>query len=159
MTLAKLTSFTALKTTAAFLGSSAATDAQIEEVKQLFPEYIFPADYIAFMQIHNGFWKTTDCTGMIKIENIPYAYHKFQELFSSSTEPLRTSKGVAVDAKKLIPFYESFGMPFYQCFWAEWYPEEEMGNVYYSGNTSTISEVPEGEPGPDSLRFQPFSIG
>jgi hypothetical protein len=32
-------------------------------------------------------------------------------------------------------------MPFYQCFWAEWYPEQEMGNVYYSGESKTISDV------------------
>lgn len=139
-----------------FRGSSAASDAQIEELKAQFSDCIFPADYLAFTQIHSGFCKTTDCTGMIKIQHLHSSYQRFQELFTHLDEPLRTSNGIAVDAKKLIPFYESFGMPFYQCFWMEWYPDQEMGNVYYSGNSSTISDIGLKESGAETLAFPTF---
>lgn len=139
-----------------FRGSSAASPSQIEEAKGQFADCRLPTDYLAFMQIHNGFWKTTDCTGMIKLENLASSYRAFQELCSPLNEPLRTASGVAVDPKKLIPFYESFGMPFYQCFWADWYPEEEMGNVYYSGNSSTISDTVQNAMGSESLSFPTF---
>lgn len=139
-----------------FRGAPAATEAQIEGIKTAFPEYPLPADYIAFLQIHGGFCKTTDCTGLIKIEHLLEQYTKFQELLAGHSDPLTTTAGVAVDPKRLIPFYESFGMPYYQCFWADWYPEQEMGNVYFSGAAWTISDVSTTETGADSMAFPNF---
>lgn len=71
---------------------------------------------------------------------IKTSYETFQSFLEEQGAP-PTSDGKPVDPKTLIPFYESFGMPFFQCFWAEWYPEQEMGNVYYSGETHSISSV------------------
>lgn len=123
-----------------FKGALGASEQEILDLKKAFPNIIFPADYLAFLQIHNGFAKTTDCTGVTPSVQLPTSYQSFQGLLEE-IGPLATSKGEVIDPKTLIPFYESFGMPFFQCFWSEWYPAQEMGNVYYSGMTHTISET------------------
>lgn len=123
-----------------FRGYSPISEQKLEHLRKFFEEYILPSDYIAFLQIHDGFCKATDCTGVTRSVNMPESYKKFQTMLQKQ-EPIVTSKGTIVNPKTLIPFYESFGMPFYQCFWGEWYPEQEMGNVYYSGEAKTISDV------------------
>jgi hypothetical protein len=135
-----------------FRGSVPATEALIEDAKAALPEFLLPADYTAFLQIHNGFCKTTDCTGLIKAEFLASRYKAFQEAFGQRNDLFVTIGGVSIDPKKLLPFYESFGLPFYQCFWADWYPEQEMGNVYFSGNNATISDLSEAE----SMAFPSF---
>lgn len=138
-----------------YSGSPPISEEGVAQLQREFSEYIFPDDYLAFLKIHDGFSKTTDCTGIIKSSNMYKTYEKFQEMLAQ--ESLTTSQGAAVNPKTLIPFYESFGMPFFQCFWAEWYPENEMGNVYYSGTTKTISDVKTGDPSSESMAFPVFS--
>lgn len=125
-------------------------------VQKYFSNYILPADYLAFLQLHDGFWKTTDCTGIVRSTLLPEKYEKFQELLAEEPS-LSTSKGDPVDPKSLIPFYESFGMPFYQCFWGEWYPEQEMGNVYYSSVSKCISNVIGDDSSSEALAFPTFN--
>lgn len=139
-----------------FRGALPASEQEIAELQRSFSSFILPADYLAFLQIHNGFCKTTDCTGLIIASQMENAYQNFQQL-TEEAGILTTSKGNLVDPHKLIPFYESFGMPFYQCFWADWYPEEEMGNVYYSGMTKAISEVGGNDPSSESMAFPTFT--
>lgn len=125
-----------------FRGAIGAKEEEILRLQKSFPDYILPVDYLAFLRIHDGFCKATDCTGITKSELMKEKYLQFQETLAlEESITITTTKGDQVDPKTLIPFYESFGMPFYQCFWAEWYPENEMGNVYYSGITKTISAV------------------
>jgi SMI1 / KNR4 family (SUKH-1) len=138
-----------------FRGTLPASDHEIEELQRLFPEYPLPADYKAFLQIHNGFCKTTDCTGISSSTQVEEIYNNFQAMFETEG-PLNTNRGSLVNPKTLIPFYESFGMPFFQCFWAEWYPENEMGNVYYSGLTRTIFDVESSDPSSESMAFPTF---
>lgn len=141
-----------------FRGALPADDHALQELQQAFPEVIFPIDYIAYLQIHNGFCKTTDCTGLISSIKMPECYRTFQEHVQAEGM-LTTTKGKLVDPKNVIPFYESFGMPFFQCFWAEWYPEQEMGNVYYSGMSRTISEPVDerGNRGSETMAFPTFT--
>ena len=139
-----------------YRGGNPASEEDILKVQKSFSSYILPVDYLAFLQIHDGFWKTTDCTGLIKSSHLYENYQQFQEMLAEG-QPVSTTKGDQVDAKSLIPFYESFGMPYYQCFWAEWYPENEMGNVYYSGNTKTISDVQSNDPMNDTMAFPSFT--
>ncbi len=106
------------------------------------------------MEIHNGFSKTTD-TGIISTRMMPLVYERFLSLIDKDNPPL-TTKGKSVNPRSLIPFYESFGMPFYQCFWKDWYPENEMGNVYYSGSAHTISDPENGDLSGDSMAFPTF---
>ncbi len=123
-----------------YRGGLPAGESEIVQLQNFFDKYILPVDYLAFLQIHSGFWKTTDCTGIAPASLLPKKYDLFQELLAKD-DLLVTSKGEPVNPKALIPFYESFGMPYFQCFWGEWYPEQEMGNVYYSSQIKAISSV------------------
>lgn len=139
-----------------YRGAVPAAEEDTNRLKSLFKDQIFPEDYLAFLQIHNGFCKTTDCTGILKSTHVGPFYEQFQEALAK--EPgILTTKGVPVNPKSLIPFYESFGMPYYQCFWVEWYPEQEMGNVYYSGSSKTISDIKNEDPESETLAFPTFS--
>lgn len=139
-----------------FRGASPASEEEILNLEKFFPDFILPSDYLAFLQIHNGFCKTTDCTGIASSVQLKTLYRNFQELMQKEG-PIMTSKGIVIDPKTLIPFYESFGMPFFQCFWAEWYPEQEMGNIYYSDLTKSISDI-EGNYAPsESMAFPTFT--
>jgi hypothetical protein len=138
-----------------FHGEVGCTTVQLEELQQQFPDDLLPEDYLAFLQIHNGFCKSTD-TGIIPAQAMAATSKKFQE-FLSQCDPLLTPSGKTVDPQSLIPFYESFGLNCYHCFWADWYPEQEMGNVYYSGQTHSLSDCSSPESSPENLAFCTFS--
>lgn len=121
-----------------FHGELPADDAAINALQALFPDTLFPGDYMAFLRIHNGFAKLTD-TGILPSTRIQESCAAFQKMHEAESEPVLTADGALVNPEALIPFYESFGMPFFQCFWKEWYPDQEMGNVYYSALTRTVS--------------------
>lgn len=137
-----------------FHGYSSGTELEISALQKLFPDYMLPSDYLAFLQIHNGFAKLTD-TGIMKSSEMEEAYQSFQKMLIEE-DPLMTAQGVAVNPKSLIPFYKSFGMPFFQCFWGEWYPDHEMGNVYYSGITKTISDCSKKDFRIETMAFETF---
>jgi hypothetical protein len=59
--------------------------------------------------------------------------------------------------KSLIPFYESFGQPFFQCFWGDWYPDQEMGNVYYSNATKKILVSNKKDDCLETMAFETFT--
>lgn len=142
-----------------FRGAPPATEKEILSMITAFPGIIFPEDYLAFLQINNGFCKTTDCTGITSSTLMRKSYDRFLETLSKENA-ITTNKGTPVDPTQLIPFYESFGMPFFQCFWADWYPGQEMGNVYYSGLTKSIIEAgPAGtkDTSIDSMSFPTFN--
>lgn len=139
-----------------YRGGLPATEEEIQNVTKAFAELLLPRDYLSFLQIHNGLWKTTDCTGLIGTASLWSEYIKFQKMLAQNSDVL-TSKGKAVNPQKLIPFYESFGMPYFQCFWAEWYPEEEMGNVYYTADSNTISDVESSDSSLETMAFPTFS--
>lgn len=136
-----------------FRGFLSAGENDLLNLQKNFSDFILPNDYLAFLSIHNGFCKATDCTGITRTTLMKETYERFQELLQQE-EAITTNKGTPVNPKTLIPFYESFGMPFLQCFWAEWYPQDEMGNVYYSSTTKTISDVD--SPSSDSMAFPTF---
>jgi len=139
-----------------FRGSLPVTEINLRAMQAQFPDHLFPQDYVAFLQIHDGFCKATDCTGIIPSIGILEGSKTLQMLIQKF-DPLVNSQGITIDPSTLIPFYESFGMPFYQCFWADWYPEEEMGNVYYSGESNTISDVFEMIPSSESMAFPTYT--
>lgn len=116
--------------------------------------YLPPSDFMAFLAIHDGFSKYTD-TGVIPSKQISAYYGQFQQ-FLSAQEPLSSVKGEEVNPRSLIPFYESFGLHCYQCFWGDWYPEQEMGNVYYSGIDKCLSKVGSEDTWQDNMAFPNF---
>lgn len=137
-----------------FRGNPPAKPEEIASLASHFREYMLPKDFLAFLNIHDGFFKYLD-TGILKSSQIPLVYEMLQKLFSNGGE-LTTKDGEAVSPKGLIPFYESFGMPSYQCFWGEWYPEDEMGNVYLSGVNRTVSSCKRGRSFSENLAFPTF---
>lgn len=139
-----------------FRGSIGASEEQLDTLQKEIPDFFLPKDYLSFLQIHNGFSKTTDCTGIIPCEGVKETYLNFQEMINA-LQPVETTRGELVEPKSLIPFYESFGMPFFQCFYGEWYPGEEMGNVYYSGMTNTISDIKDNLTGTENMAFATFA--
>lgn len=122
-----------------YRGAANASEKEILDLQKLFPGIILPEDYLAFLQVHNGYCKATDCTGIAGTFQMEELYRDFQELLAKQGQ-VTTKSGQPVDPKALIPFYKSFGMPYYQCFWNEWHPEQEMGNVYYSIADNSISD-------------------
>lgn len=139
-----------------FRGAPPASEKKLGDLQKVFSNCIFPQDYLSFLQIHDGYCKATDCTGIISAEQVPSTYEALQQIMLQH-EPIITSRDSIVDPKTLIPFYESFGMPFYQCFWSEWYPEGEMGNIYYSGVAHTISDVFTGMSASEAMAFHTFT--
>lgn len=116
--------------------------------------YTLPPDYLSFLEIHDGFSKYTD-TGVILSGKVQSFYRQFQE-FLKEQGPLIDSKGEEVNPFSLIPFYESFGLHCYQCFWGDWYPEQEMGNVYYSGIEGSLSDISDQEALVENMAFPTF---
>jgi hypothetical protein len=121
-----------------FHGNIPIQEPSLLNLHQGFGEDLLPNDYLAFLQIHDGFSKYTD-TGLLTSDSIRNVYGEFQQLVSQ-LNIVETSSGNLVNTKKIIPFYESFGMHCYQCFYGEWYPEQEMGNLYFSGIDHTFSD-------------------
>jgi hypothetical protein len=115
---------------------------------------LLPLDYLAFLQIHDGFCKYTD-TGLILSTELLESYNTLQRILLEK-DPLFSEKGVEVNPRSLIPFYESFGLQAYQCFWGDWYAEQEMGNVYYSSAEQTLSKVGKKDDWVENLVFPTF---
>jgi hypothetical protein len=136
-----------------FQGHPPAKESLIQTVQTQFAQFPLPQDYLAFQKIHNGFSKYTD-TGVIQLKEMARTYRKLQELLHDE-ELLRPDREV-LDPKKLIPFYESYGLHSYQCFYADWYPEEEMGNVFFSAFDYSISNFLIEEPNERQLAFFSF---
>lgn len=143
-----------LKKNAGFYhGFPPASNDTIASVKEKFTDRILPPDYIAFLEIHDGFSKFSD-TGLARAENIPDLYNTLQEHLKAKG-PLYFASGEQLNPHGLIPFYESFGLHCYQCFCSDWFPESEMGNVYYSGIDHIISDPADGI-GPSNQAFNSF---
>ena len=137
-----------------FAGLPPASEPELVGMMRDFEEYLFPTDYMAFLQIHDGFCKSTD-TGMIKAVDMRRQFEEFQQ-FLNKQDPLLTAQGLPVDPRMLLPFYESFGLHCYQCFFADWYPEQEMGNVYYSGIEHALSDFQNRGAWGENLAFPTF---
>lgn len=119
-----------------------------------FPESILPVDYLAFLEIHNGFAKLVD-TGVIPSSKMKDIYDHFQIMVEEKGS-LMTTENVFVNPKSLIPFYQSFDLPFFQCFWDEWHPDQEMGNVYYSSLSHFIRKSNHEEEKIETMSFETF---
>ncbi len=147
--------YSCLGGTGFYRGVSGASEEEITKLQQAFPNYTFPQEYLKFLQIHNGFSKATDSTGLLPCQSLKETYLNFQERLSLQ-ETVMTQSGKPVEPKALIPFYESFGMPYYQCFYGEWYPEQEMGNVYYSVESGAVSDMKGTDKSSERMAFPTF---
>ncbi|MBS4163716.1 Uncharacterized protein PRO82_001020 [Candidatus Protochlamydia amoebophila] len=83
-----------------FHGSVPASEQEINALQKVFSGYILPSDFLAFLQIHNGFAKLTD-TGIIKSIEMANAYEVLQKLLEKES-PMTTTKGVVVYLRSII---------------------------------------------------------
>lgn len=138
-----------------FQGKLPMTEKEKIELYNHFQGVIFPQDYIAFMEIHNGFAKIND-VGILEAKEVYPTYKQLKERLLER-DPIVTESGMVFEPSKLIPFYHSFGTQCFQCFFDEWYPENEMGNVYYSEMSKTISDITGIKSSIDEMAFATFS--
>ncbi len=137
-----------------FRGMPPATAQDFAEL-QTEVNFVFPRDWMAFMNIHNGFGKLLEL-GVLALEDIGIAKRRVMEMILKAQRPIK-ARGVPVDAEALLPFFEAFGLNSFQCFFADWYPEGEMGNVYFSGIDYTISDTSYGQVWGENGAFSSFS--
>jgi hypothetical protein len=121
-----------------FHGRPSAKSADLSALERLFSFCKLPPDYLAFLKIHDGFSKAND-SGLFQANQLRPRYEEFVTLLKSR-HALTLKGGEEIDPTHLIPFYESFGLGSYQCFYTDWYPQEEMGNLYYSGIEHSLSD-------------------
>ena len=101
-----------------------------------------PDDYLSFLSIHDGFQKEGD-VGMILKRDLYAKHEEMKEVEGISC------RGNPVQGSALYPFYPG------QCFFEEWRPLQEMGNVLYSEREKTISDYRDPCPR-DHLAFPTF---
>jgi hypothetical protein len=133
-----------------FRGLPPCAETTIDELRASFVS--LPHDYLSFLRIHNGFGKLSEL-GVLQASQVMKCKEQLTEQFIYSERLLR-SGSMAVDPGLLIPFYESVGS--YQCFLSDWYPENEMGNVYLSEIDYTISEYRDRKEWADQRAFPAF---
>lgn len=113
-----------------------------------------PRDYLSFLRLHNGFGKLSEL-GLLSMEEVVLARHRVRALLLNGEKEIRWENHL-VDPESLIPFYEEFGLDSFQCFFSDWYPNNEMGNVYLSGINYTISDVTDRKLWAEQLAFASF---
>lgn len=134
-------------------GSPPCTEDEIEQIALEFDE-VLPEDYLAFLKIHNGFSKHTD-TGILKTKHLRDARRQLKDELEHYIQEIEVEVRV-IDPADLIPFYESFGKPSYQCFFAAWTPNDEAGNVFYSLAEKSISDIRDKNKWQENLAFPTF---
>lgn len=134
-----------------FRGKPAAAEEDLFRLQEEIP-FPIPRDYLSFAKIHNGFGKLSEM-GLLKVEKVPDARRK---LIRDFIEKDLTSGDLPVDLGSLVPFYESSGLLSYQCFYADWYPGSEMGNVNVSMIDHTISDTSDPKIGMEEKAFPSF---
>ncbi len=136
-----------------FRGKPPANDLEIHELKENL-DLNLPRDYLSFMKIHNGFGKLSEM-GLLEIQDIPDVRRRLVNLLLTSDKRVK-SGDQDVDPGSLIPFFEALGLSSFQCFYSDWYPGSEMGNVYFSGIDYTISDVSYKKAWAENLAFPTF---
>lgn len=134
-------------------GSPPCSEEEIKSLKIEFEE-VLPEDFLAFLKIHDGFSKHSD-TGIIKRKHLNTVRKQLLDEIKQLQREF-TLQGKSVDPVDLIPFYESFGRPSYQCFFALWTPSEQAGNIYCSPAENTLSNIQDRNGWQENLAFPTF---
>jgi len=115
---------------------------------------ILPHDYRSFLKIHNGFAKNQDF-GLIKAENLKLFSERMQTSLTDERRAILCGNK-KVEPKNLIFFYQDFDFESFQCFFTDWVPLGEVGNVYFSMRDRTISNCKGCEELEEKLAFYTF---
>lgn len=136
-----------------FRGSPPCNEEELDDLKAAIG-VLLPRDYLSFLEIHNGFGKLSEL-GLLTARQVVKVREQLMDSLLLSEKPLKQG-GRIVDPGSLIPFFASFGTESYQCFFSDWYPGSEMGNVYLSGIDYTLSECSNPKEWFDQLAFPTF---
>ncbi len=142
-----------LKEDRAFFRGYPPINQDVGEINSQF-QNLLPSDYLIFLKIHNGFCKNSD-TGIFKAELLNDVAAEFQNLVMNKNGQIKCGS-TFIDPKTLIPFYQCYGRDAFQCFYTEWFPQGEMGNVYYSGPDNAISDFKNNLNSSENLAFPTF---
>ncbi|MBS0603606.1 MAG: SMI1/KNR4 family protein [Verrucomicrobia bacterium] len=134
-------------------GAPPCPDEEIEQLKFEF-QNVLPEDFLAFLKIHDGFSKHSDI-GIIRTRHLREVRKQLCEELEQTAQEI-ISSGHPIDPADLIPFYESFGQPSYQCFFAGWTPLSQAGNVYYSSLEKVLSDIRDRNAWQENLAFPTF---
>lgn len=132
-----------------FLGGPPLVDQEIEGAMRSL-DFSLPQDFRQFFRIHNGFFRGGD-TGIFSIGVLVGEAERFISL-----EQSLTMGNQSISSVSLLPFYRSFGLDVYQCFYQDWYPDGGVGNVLCSLGEGTISDYRTKDKGRESLAFPSF---
>jgi len=136
-----------------FRGCPGASSPDIEEVKMSLG-FSLPRDYFAFMKIHNGFGRRSEM-GLLKLDELVDARRRLSQSILKADRIVK-SGSTSVDPGALLPFYEVYGLASFQCFYTDWYPGNEPGNVYFSGVDYTVSDTRREKFWNENLAFSSF---
>jgi hypothetical protein len=136
-----------------FRGRPPADEEEIDWAKKQFTQEL-PHDYWTFFHLHNGFGKLTEL-GLLPLEDLEDARARLISACLKDDKTLRMGEAW-LDPHSLFPFYEEYGVGSFQCFNAEWYPGSEMGNVYFSGIETTISDISDRKTWIENLAYPTF---
>jgi hypothetical protein len=137
-----------------FRGKPPCAEGDIQELKNEI-EVSLPRDFLSFAKIHNGFGKLSEM-GLLEIQEIADARRRVIEMILKTDKRVKSGE-LDVDPGALYPFFEALGLSSFQCFYSDWYPGSEMGNVYLSGIDYTISDVSNKKSWSENLAFPTFS--
>jgi hypothetical protein len=99
----------------------------------------FPADYLSFLKLHNGFGKLSEMS-VLSMDAVFEAKERVGRILTDPNKPV-VWRGQVIHPNSLVPFYEEMGLNSFQCFLLDWYPGSEMGNVYLSGVHYSIQDT------------------
>ncbi|HSX12878.1 MAG TPA: SMI1/KNR4 family protein [Chlamydiales bacterium] len=129
----------------------------VEEDVRMFKSEIgarVPFDYQSFLRLHNGFGKLSEIE-IIPMEEVFAAREIVRKLVDDPAHAIDWQNH-GVDPDSLIPFFEDFGLNSFQCFFSDWYPYSDMGNVYLSGIHYTLSDTSDRSRWQEQLAFPNF---
>lgn len=118
-----------------FCGSPPMEEKELTQKESDF--HFLPSTWKQFFRIHNGFGKLLE-PGILPIEKIRTAKDK---LILIALQSILHAGNRWIDPEDLWPFFEVSGLQSYHCFLTHWFPQGEMGTVYFSGIDYTISDV------------------
>jgi hypothetical protein len=136
-----------------FRGKEPLDEITIRNINASF-ETLLPRDYLTFLKVHKSFSKNDD-TGVFDGRFLKKLQESFINLVENKSSQIRCNLDF-IDPKTLIPFYQCYNKDSFQCFFLEWFPLEEMGNVYYSGSDNKISDYHNLLNSSETLAFKSF---
>lgn len=116
--------------------------------------FALPKDFLSFLILHNGFGRLSS-NGILSIDDVHLERQRVRKILMGNNFIIDHRGGV-VNPQSLIPFYVDSGLNSFQCFYVDWSPLDEIGNVYLSGLNNAISDISKSFDLSEELAFATF---